>query len=174
MGKKNRDGILIALILIVLLGLFVAGMSLTLEHIRVQPIGEGEDTGKLEFIPIVGTNDAGTVTMRLKYIPIAKNINLFDYIYEHEESALTNTNHTELFKLSLISEENATRVYKVEKIVNGTFMRILQMSEGMLEHLTSPGDVYEDAQGRFNMQVKSDIGNVYLHLTLSEDGAVKT
>jgi len=172
MGKKNRDGILIALILIVLLGLFVVGMSLTLEHIRIQPIGEGEDMGRLEFIPIVRVTNNNTVTMKLKYIPIAKNINLFDYIYEHEENALTNTNHTKLFKLSLISEENATRVYKVEKIVNGTFIRILRMSDELLTKLTSPnGDIYKS--GHFEIQVKSDIGNVYLYLTLSEDGAVK-
>jgi len=175
MAKKNRDGVLIALSLLVLLGMFVVGMYLVTEHAEIQPIQtvEEESMGKLEFIPIVRTSGNNTITMRLRYITIKRNVNPFEYIYNHEESAITNTNHTDLYKLSLSSEDNTTRVYRVEKIVNGTFIRILRMSDELLTKLTSPnGDIYES--GHFEMQVKSDIGNVYLHLTLSEDGAVKT
>ena len=170
---KNRNGVLIAVSIVVLLGIFAVGMSMVSEHVEIETIEEGEENGRLEFIPIVRTSGNNTITMKLRYITIKRNVKPFEYIYEHKESAVTNTNHTELYKLSLNSEDNTTRVYHIEKIVNGTFIRILRMSDGLLTKLTSPnGDIYES--GLFEIQVKSDNGNVYLYLTLSEDGAVKT
>ena len=162
MVKKNRNGVLIAISVVVMLGIFAIGMSLVSEHVDIQPIST--ETGRLEFIPIVRTTGNNTITMKLKYIPIAKNIDPFEYIYDHEESAITNTNHTELYKLSLSSVDNTTRVYRIEKIVNGTFIRILRMSDGLMEKLITPGEsIYES--GQFSIQVKTDAGNVYLYLT---------
>jgi hypothetical protein len=164
--KDRRNGILIGFSIIALLVIFVLGVSLV-EYAGIQitqPIEEGEDIGKLEFIPTVSVTNNNTVTMKLRYITIKKNVNLFEYIFDHEESAITNTNHTKLYKLSLSSEDNTTRVYRIEKIVNGTFIRILRMSDDLLGNLTSDNGIVYKSVG-FGFEVKTDAGNVYLYLT---------
>jgi hypothetical protein len=169
MTKKRSNGILNGILLAIsiaaLLGIFAIGMTLVTEHVEIEPIGE--ENGRLELIPTVSVTNNNTVTMKLKYIPIRKNINPLEYIYEHNESAICNTNHTQLYKLSLNSTNNQTRVYKIEKIVSGTFIRIVRLSDGLLKNLTvSNGIIYEGTG--FSFEVKTDAGNVYLYLTQTQ------
>ena len=170
--KDRRNGILIGLSLIVLLGIFIVGMSIVTEHVEIQTI-ETEYTGKIQFIPTLSTTGNNTIEMKLRYITVTRNINLNEYIYEHDESAIIDTNHTEIYKLSLSSVENKTRIYEIEKIINGTFIRVLEMSQEVLKALITPSEtIYEGQHFTTQVIVKDEI--VYLWITpKSEDGVVK-
>jgi len=173
MTKKRSGGLVIGFSILLLLGLFIGGLKLMTEHIDIQTI-ETEYTGKIQFIPTVSTTGNNTIEMKLRYITVARNINLNEYIYKHDESAIIDTNHTEIYKLSLSSVENKTRIYEIEKIVNGTFIRVLEMSQGVLKTLVTPSEtIYEGQHFTTQVIVKDEI--VYLWVTQkSEVGESKT
>ena len=173
MTKKRSGGLVIGFSILLLLGLFIGGLKLMTEHIDIQTI-ETEYTGKIQFIPTLSTTGNNTIEMKLRYITVARNINLNEYIYEHDESAIIDKNHTMIYKLSLTSVEGKTRIYKIEKIINGTFIRVLEMSQGVLKTLVTPSEtIYEGQHFTTQVIVKDEI--VYLWVTQkSEVGESKT
>jgi hypothetical protein len=163
MAKKS-SGLAVVVSVLLLMGLFVVGVKLVTERVEIKTVNA--ETGTLEFIPTMSSTEDGTVSMGLRYIPIRQNVNVFEYIYEHDDIALSDSDHTELFKLGLSNESDSTRIYKVEKIINGTFLRVLSTSANWVKNLTTPSNVaYENTEKEYHVEVKTDSGNVYLYMS---------
>ena len=167
MAKKQSSWVVVGISILLLIGLFVAGIRMMEKHTEIQTI-ETETKGQLEFVPTIKSDEAGTVSMKLKYIPVSRNINIFEHIYEKEEIAISDTNHTELYKLTWSASTKLinTHIYQVEKIVEGTFVCVLSMDIETLEILTTPDNgLFADPSGEYTAEVRAEGGNINLYLT---------
>jgi hypothetical protein len=82
---------------------------------------------------------------------------------------MMNENHTELYLANRTETTENTHTYRLEKIENGTFIRVLVMPESIFENLTTVQDVIvQNEQGTYTAQVKAQGNAVYLTICISD------
>lgn len=161
-GRTNRLAVFVSVV--VLVGMFAVAVFYVQENTQV--ITASDDLGSLELIPTVTTTENGTISMEMRYIPIRENVDIFDHIFKNEQVAMMNENHTELYLANRTETTENTHTYRLEKIANGTFIRVLVMPEETFENLTTVQNVIiQNEQGTYTAQVKSQGNNVYLTLS---------
>jgi len=170
MAKKQKTSWFAVFVSVILLiGMFAVAVYYIDQETQVIVASESDEYGKLELIPTVSTGENGSIDMKLRYITIQKNVNVFDHVFEHEEIAISDQNHTALYFLERVNATNNTHVYQISKIENATFIRILVMADSTFENLTTPANVIvQDTDGRYSAQVQASGSEVYLNLTKIE------
>ena len=167
MAKNQKEGLIIGMSILLLLGLFIAATQFMNEEVEIKTTGL--ETAQVEFIPRMTTTEAGFIKMNFKYIPVSRNINVFDFIFEREEILICDSEHTAFFKLSLESEDDKLRVYNIEKILEGTVFRILSMNINTLNYFITPDtELFQSQNGEYVGEVKTDAGKVFLNLTVKD------
>lgn len=168
--KKSTSKLAVMVSALVLLFVFVAAIFYIERETQVIVASESDGYGNLEMIPTLSTSESGSVDMKLRYITIRENVNVFDYIYENQETAVSDFDHTALYLLERVNSTNATHTYQISKIENATFLRILVMQKELLDQITIPQNlIVQDDQGRYSAQVITEDSQVYLNLTRSDD-----
>lgn len=165
--RRNRTNWFAVLVsVIVLISLFAVAVFYIERETQVIVTSESAEYGKLQIIPTVRSDENGSVSMRLRYVTILENVNIFEHIFENEEIAISDENHTELYLLERVNETNATHTYQISKIENARFIRILVMPESTFENLTTPKNVIvQSDQGIYSAQVRASGNQVYLTMT---------
>lgn len=164
--RKRTNWFAVFVSVIVLISMFVIAVFYIERETQVIVTSESEEYGKLQIIPTARSDENGSVSMRLRYITILKNVNIFEHIYENEEIAISDENHTELYLLERVNETNTTHTYQISKIENATFIRILVMPESTFRNLITPQNVIiQSDQGIYSAQVRSSGDQVYLTMT---------
>lgn len=164
--RQKTNWFVVFVSVVILIAIFFVAVYVIDEKTQVVVTSESEEFGHLELIPTLSTTEGGAVDMKLRYITIQRNVNVFDYIFEHEEIAISDTNHTELYLLKRVNETNATHTYQISKIENATFIRILVMHDSTFENLTTVQNVVvQDTDYRYTAQVSAVGNEVYLTMT---------
>ncbi len=168
--RKRTNWFAVFVSVIVLISMFAIAVFYIERETEIIVTSESEEYGKLQIIPTMRSDENGSISLGLRYITILENVNVFEHIYENEEIAISDENHTALYLLERVNETNTTRTYQISKIENATFIRILVMPESTFRNLITPQDIIvQSDQGIYSAQVRSEGNEVYLTMTREAD-----
>lgn len=161
-GRTNRLAVFVSVV--VLVGMFAVAVFYVQENTQV--ITASDDLVRLVLVPTVSTSENGTLSMDLRYIPVRENVDLFDFVFNREQSAIINEDHTTLYLANRTNATENTHVYRLEKITNGTFIRMLEIPESVFENLTTEKDIImQNEAGTYSAQVNAEGNAVYLNIS---------
>lgn len=128
----------------------------------------GDAFAEPQFFRTEWHSESGSIWLILppdKYKVLASNINVYEYIYDHENIAFSNRAHTELYWLERVKTFDNTHVYEITKVKGWSATRILSTYDELFYQLITPRHVtYRTEDYKYEWKVYEQDGKLYLEL----------
>ncbi len=161
-SRTNWLAVMVSAVLLV--GMFAVAVFYVERETEV--VIADESVGSIEMIPTISRNENGSIEMKMRYITIRENVNVFDYIYENEKIAISDRNHTEIYLLNRSSETENTHMYDMSRIENATFTQVLSMDQSTFENITNMKNaIVQNPDGTYTAQMRTEGSRAYLSIS---------